>query len=79
MVFFLDILQKYPSIITSALSVLDSFFKKRTQHDPQKNTYDVESTIIIEKSKSVFKKYEYKGSVDGYKYFIDYLKNDCND
>ena len=74
--FTIEFLKANPDIISTALSVLNSFFKKRLHRNPEKDKYIIRSTVIKEIKKSSFKKYEYEGPLEGYKDFIDLIKND---
>ena len=78
-IFTIDFIKENPDIIFTALNTLNSFFKKRLHRDPNKNKYTIESSVIKEVKNSSFKKYEYKGPQDGYKDFIDLVKNDKDD
>jgi len=77
--FTIEFLKAYPDIISIALNTLNSFFKKRLHKDPDKGKYIIRSTIIKEVKNSSFKKYEYEGPQEGYKDFIDLIKNDKDD
>lgn len=78
-VFTIEFLKENPDIVSIALKTLYSFFKKRLHNDPAKAKYIIRSTIIKEVKNSSFKKYEYEGPPDGYKDFIDLIKNDKDD
>ena len=75
-VFTVDTLAKNPDIISTALNILNSFFKKRMQRDLSKDNFKVKTTVVKEIKNSSFKKYEYDGPLEGYKDFIDLIKND---
>ena len=75
-VFTIDTLARNPDIISTALNILNSFFKKRTHRDPYKDNYRVKTTVAKEIKDFSFKKYEYDGPLEGYKDFIDLVKND---
>ncbi len=77
--FTIEFLKENPDIVSIALNTLNSFFKKRLHSDPAKGKYIIRSTIIKEVKNSSFKKYEYEGPQEGYKDFIDLIKNDKDD
>ena len=77
--FTIEFLRENPDIISTALNILYSFFKKRLHRNPEKEKYIIRSTVIKEIQNSSFKKYEYEGPYDGYKDFIDLIKNDKDD
>lgn len=77
--FTIEFLKENPDIVSIALNTLNSFFKKRLHGDPAKEKYIIRSTIIKEVKNSLFKKYEYEGPQEGYKDFIDLIKNDKDD
>lgn len=77
--FTIEFLKENPDIISTALNVLNSFFKKRLHRNPEKDKYMIRSTIIKEVKNSSFKKYDYEGPQEGYKDFIDLIKNDKDD
>lgn len=78
-VFTIAFLKENPDIIFTALNILNSFFKKRLHRDPEKDKYRIRSSVIKEIKNSSFKKYEYEGPQEGYKDFIDLIKNDKDD
>ena len=78
-VFTIEFIKGNQDIIFTALNVLNSFFKKKLHRNPEKDKYIISSTIIKEVKNDSFKKYEYEGPLEGYKVFIDLIKNDGDD
>ena len=70
---------KNPQIVTTSLSVLSEFFKKRTKGTPNKEEYIVKSKVVKEIKNSSFKEYSYEGPVDKYDDFIKFVKEDKDD
>lgn len=77
--FTIEFLKENPDIVQVALNALNSFFRRRLSRDPDKGRYMIRSIIIKEIRNSSFKKYEYEGPQEGYKDFIDLIKNDKDD
>ena len=77
--FTIELIKEHPEIITTALTSLNLFFKKRLHRDPQKQNYKIKSTVINEVRNSTFKKYEFEGPPERYKNFIDFVKTDKDD
>ena len=77
--FLIETIAKNPQIITSVLSPLSEFFKKRTSPLPDKDNYMIRSKIIKEVKNSTFKEYSYEGPPDKYDDFIKFVKDDKDD
>ena len=77
--FLIETIKENPQIITSVLSPLSEFFKKRTNRLPDKENYIVRSKIVKEVKNSVFKEYSYEGPPDKYDDFLKFVKDDKND
>ena len=78
-VFLIDTIRENPQIITTSLSILSQFFKKRIRGIPNKDEYIVKSKVVKEIKNSSFKEYSYEGPPDKYDDFIKFVKEDKDD
>lgn len=78
-VFTIEFLRNNPSIILTALNTIGSLLERRTRDDPNDNKHEIQSRVIKETKRGVYKEYTYDGPPSAYKDFVKMVIGDTND